>query len=45
VDVLNALNNDSYESVLSSLATSSSYKKPATFTFPRRAMLGAKFSF
>jgi hypothetical protein len=45
VDALNLLNESDYESVESSLVTSSSYNFPFTFIDPRRFMLGAKFKF
>jgi outer membrane receptor protein involved in Fe transport len=45
LDALNLLNDDAYEAVRSSLGTSSSYKIPNTFIFPRRFMVGAKFIF
>ncbi|MGH9334045.1 MAG: hypothetical protein ACRD21_09875, partial [Vicinamibacteria bacterium] len=45
VDALNLLNDDAYEGVRSSLATSSSYKIPNIFVFPRRFMVGVKFIF
>jgi hypothetical protein len=45
LDALNLLNDDAYEQVLSSLATSSSYELPTNFIFPRRFQVGAKFSF
>jgi outer membrane receptor protein involved in Fe transport len=45
VDALNLLNEDSYEAVRSSIATSSSYELPTTFIFPRRFQVGAKFTF
>jgi outer membrane receptor protein involved in Fe transport len=45
VDGLNLLNDDSYETVVSSLVTSDSFNEPSTPIFPRRFMLGAKFRF
>jgi hypothetical protein len=45
LDALNLLNEDAYEGVRSSLATSSSYKLPNIFIFPRRFLVGAKFTF
>jgi hypothetical protein len=45
MDALNLLNEDSYEQVRSSLATSSVYKLPTNFIFPRRFQVGAKFTF
>jgi hypothetical protein len=45
VDGLNLINEDAWESVGSSLATSDSFNDPLTPVFPRRFMLGAKFRF
>jgi hypothetical protein len=45
LDALNLLNEDSYEQVRSSLATSSAWKLPTNFIFPRRFIVGAKFTF
>jgi outer membrane receptor protein involved in Fe transport len=45
IDALNLLNDDAYEDVRSSLATSSSYKVPDVFILPRRFIVGAKFTF
>jgi outer membrane receptor protein involved in Fe transport len=44
-DALNLLNNDGYEDVRSSIATSSVYNLPTVFIYPRRFMVGVKFSF
>ncbi len=44
-DALNLLNEDAYESVRSSIATSSSFDVPDVFLLPRRFILGAKFTF
>jgi hypothetical protein len=45
LDALNLLNDDAHEQVLSSIATSSSYKLPTNFVFPRRFQVGVKFTF
>ncbi len=45
MDALNLLNEDAYEGVRSSIATSSSCNVPDVFIFPRRFMVGAKFTF
>ena len=45
MDALNLLNEDSYEQVRSSPATSSVWKLPTNFIFPRRFIVGAKFTF
>lgn len=44
-DVFNVFNDDSYETVRSSIATSSVFDLPADFVLPRRVQLGAKLSF
>jgi hypothetical protein len=44
-DALNLTNDDTYEGVLSSTVTSSSYLFPASVINPRRVMLGAKVRF
>jgi hypothetical protein len=44
-DALNLLNDDANEGVRSSVATSGVYKLPTTFIFPRRFIVGAKFTF
>jgi hypothetical protein len=44
-DALNLLNADGYEDVRSSIATSSVYNLPTVFIYPRRFMVGAKFTF
>jgi outer membrane receptor protein involved in Fe transport len=44
-DALNLLNDDSYEGVLSSTVTSSSFLSPSSVINPRRVMLGAKVRF
>ena len=45
VDALNLLNDDVYETVQSTLATSSVFDYPLSPVLPRRLMLGAKFRF
>jgi len=45
VDALNLLNDDANEGLRSNIATSSVYKLPTTFIFPRRFLVGAKFTF
>jgi len=45
VDALNLLNDDANEGLRSNIATSSVYKRPTTFIFPRRFLVGAKFTF
>ena len=45
VDGLNLLNEDSWETVGSSLVTSGTFNHLSTPVFPRRFMLGAKFRF
>ena len=45
VDLLNATNSDLYESLVSRLGTNAQYGAPTSFTFPRRAQLGAKIRF
>jgi outer membrane receptor protein involved in Fe transport len=45
VDALNLLNDDTYETVQSSLASSSLFNYPLSPVLPRRLMLGAKFRF
>jgi hypothetical protein len=45
LDALNLLNEDAYEGVRSSIATSSSFDVPDAFLLPRRFMVGAKFTF
>jgi hypothetical protein len=45
VDALNLLNENAYENVLQTVATSSVYNVPDVFIFPRRFMVGAKFGF
>jgi hypothetical protein len=44
-DILNLTNSSASESVISRLGTSTSFGVPTSFTFPRRAMLGAKIRF
>ncbi len=44
-DVFNALNDDAYQTVVSSIATSSAFDLPDDFVLPRRVMLGAKIRF
>lgn len=45
VDLLNATNSGLYENLVSRLGTNAQYGAPTSFTFPRRAQLGAKFRF
>ncbi len=45
MDALNLLNEDAYEDVRSSIATSSSFNVPDVFLLPRRFIVGAKFTF
>ena len=45
VDILNALNSDTYQSVASDVGTSSAFGTPAFFVNPRIVMLGAKIRF
>jgi outer membrane receptor protein involved in Fe transport len=44
-DLLNAFNNDAYDSVQDRLGTSAAFGLPTAFIPPRRLMLGAKFTF
>jgi hypothetical protein len=44
-DALNLLNEDAYEGVRSSVATSSSFNVPDVFNLPRRFIVGTKFTF
>jgi len=44
-DVLNLTNDAAYDSIGDRLGTSASYGLPTTYIPPRRAMLGAKFTF
>jgi outer membrane receptor protein involved in Fe transport len=44
-DVFNLLNDDSWETVVSSDVNSSTFNEPTSFVFPRRVQLGAKFRF
>jgi hypothetical protein len=41
----NLLNEDTYETVLSSLVGNSAFDSPDGFVLPRRLMVGAKFKF
>jgi hypothetical protein len=45
LDLLNVTNSSLYESLVSRLGTNAQYGLPTTFTFPRRAQLGAKIRF
>jgi hypothetical protein len=45
VDFLNIANTGAAEGVLSRLGTAATYGARSSFTFPRRAMIGAKFRF
>jgi outer membrane receptor protein involved in Fe transport len=45
LDALNLLNDDAYEALRSTLATSSSYAIPDIFILPRRFIFGFKFTF
>ncbi len=44
-DVFNALNDDAYDGVRSSLGTSSVFNQSSSFVLPRRVMLGGKVRF
>jgi hypothetical protein len=44
-DGFNLLNEDTYETVLSSLVGNSAFDSPDGFVLPRRLMVGAKFKF
>ncbi len=44
-DIFNALNDDSYQTVQSTIVTSSAFNLPDSFVDPRRIMLGAKLKF
>jgi outer membrane receptor protein involved in Fe transport len=45
VDGFNLLNEDTYETVLSSLVSNSTFDAPDGFVLPRRMMIGAKLKF
>jgi hypothetical protein len=44
-DLLNLLNDDAHQAVLSPLGTSEDFGSPSDFLLPRRLMLGAKLTF
>ncbi len=44
-DILNLTNADTAEGIISMLGTSTAFGAPSSFTYPRRAMLGAKIRF
>jgi hypothetical protein len=45
LDALNLLNDDAYENVVQTVATSSVFNVPDVFIFPRRFLVGTKFTF